>query len=232
MANENCIKLFTNPVNRQLGFNDPANALGDWHNNPAQFATHLTHSSRLIDPGDCGSTGGMADRFDHILISDSLMPANLKRMHYVPGSLVPLGNDGLHTLNSITASPINQSAPTNVLNALYGMSNHLPVMLKMTVKQSPPTGVQTQNTNSNSRIRVVRQSDDHFIFRTENTGSERLFGLQIWGTDGRKVLETIIQSSAEGDGTFNSGILKPGVYIGILKTDGYNTVTFKIVNTQ
>jgi hypothetical protein len=48
-------------------------------------------------------------------------------MRYLPGSLHPVGNDGLH-FNSAINSGTNNSVPATVLTALYELSDHLPVV--------------------------------------------------------------------------------------------------------
>jgi hypothetical protein len=91
---------------------------------------HFTQSTRVVAI-DGGSTGGMDDRFDMILFSDD-MQAGTNGAKYVPGTYRAVGQDGLR-LNSSLIDPVNNSEPSNVINALYYMSDHLPVYMEVAV---------------------------------------------------------------------------------------------------
>ncbi|MDG1136276.1 MAG: T9SS type A sorting domain-containing protein, partial [Bacteroidales bacterium] len=84
----------------------------------------------------CAASGGMDDRFDFILISDNVRDGN-KYIQYLNDSYIAIGQDGLHFNSSINSSPENQSAPAEVIEALYGNSDHLPVVVKVTVDKNP-----------------------------------------------------------------------------------------------
>ena len=102
---------------------------GIWHSN-SFYKMHFTQSTRIVAI-DGGSTGGMDDRFDMILFSDD-MQTGTKGAKYVPGTYRAVGQDGLR-LNSSLIDPVNNSEPTNVINALYYMSDHLPVYMEVAV---------------------------------------------------------------------------------------------------
>jgi len=102
---------------------------GIWHSNTF-YKMHFTQSTR-VDAIDGGSTGGMDDRFDMVLFSDD-MQTGTKGAKYIPGSYRAVGQDGLR-LNSSLIVPTNNSEPTNVINALYYMSDHLPVYMEVAV---------------------------------------------------------------------------------------------------
>ncbi len=113
-------------VNQGIRFHDPINQPGTWSDNP-NFAQHHTQSTRVVS--GCFSGGGMDDRFDQILVSNSIMSGS-RGLRYVAGSYYALGQDGLR-FNQTLISPQNNSAPPNVINALFGMSDHLPVILEL-----------------------------------------------------------------------------------------------------
>lgn len=60
-----------------------------------------------------------------------------RSLQYIPASFNVIGNDGNHRNLAITDPPINTSVPPDVLNALYYMSNHLPVSVKVAVTLAP-----------------------------------------------------------------------------------------------
>ena len=105
-------------------FLDPLNEPGNWHNNSG-FTDILTQSTRLTDIGDGGSFGGLDDRFDFILSSQSIIDKG--GIDYVDGSYWAYGNDGNHFNQSIHDPP-NDSVSTPIAIDLYLASDHLPVV--------------------------------------------------------------------------------------------------------
>jgi len=106
---------------------------GVW-NVPAYSPFH-TQSPRVRSFGG-GSTGGMDDRFDLILISSAVDEPG--RITYKSNSLTPFGNDGMHYQDSINQPP-NSAVSQTVANALHCASDHLPVYAEFIF--SPPIGV-------------------------------------------------------------------------------------------
>jgi hypothetical protein len=104
-------------------FLDPLNAPGDWNNNP-NFAYLHTQSTRYNNIGDGGASGGLDDRFDMILISQSVL--DYGGIDYIEGTYKPIGNDGAHFNKSINELP-NNAVSAEVANALFFASDHLPV---------------------------------------------------------------------------------------------------------
>jgi hypothetical protein len=108
---------------------DPINSPGNWHSSSfAQREIH-TQSTRQSSIFGDGAGGGMDDRFDFILLSESMLDANSPIM-YVPGSYDAPGNDGSCYDQSITACA-DADVPYEVLSAMYHMSDHLPVVLDL-----------------------------------------------------------------------------------------------------
>ncbi|MBN3035545.1 MAG: hypothetical protein JW861_08155, partial [Bacteroidales bacterium] len=115
--------------NSSIRFYDPVNKIGYWNGNSTFAAVHTqsTHTS-----GECPSTGGMDDRFDFILVSDEILLGSAG-IQYVMESYHALGQDGLHYNKSLLDPPVNNSVPTDVLDALYDMSDHLPVVTALRI---------------------------------------------------------------------------------------------------
>jgi hypothetical protein len=105
---------------------DPLNLPGNWTSNSA-FASIHTQSPRSSGSMDCGSTGGMDDRFDHILVSQNVLSGS-PMLNYVNASYKAIGNDGNHYNQSILSGS-NSQYPDSVVRALYYTSDHLPVKL-------------------------------------------------------------------------------------------------------
>ncbi|MDO9510599.1 MAG: T9SS type A sorting domain-containing protein [Bacteroidales bacterium] len=126
-SDEEAWQQFTNYTYLQYAFVDPINKIGNWNNNVnfAEWHTQSTHTS-----SNCFSGGGMDDRFDFILTSKDIRDGK-KAVKYIPGSYKTIGQDGMRFNKSLTDYPTNNSAPEEVINALYASSDHLPVMLKL-----------------------------------------------------------------------------------------------------
>jgi hypothetical protein len=121
---------FQNLVSGGTNFlKDPLNMPGNWTTNSSFAAIH-TQSPRVSGSTDCGVTGGLDDRFDHIIVSQNVLNgANL--VQYNASSYKAIGNDGNHYNQSILAGT-NSLYPDSVVRALYYSSDHLPVKLDMT----------------------------------------------------------------------------------------------------
>jgi hypothetical protein len=116
---------------------DPLSLSGAW--NTAAYAGFHTQSTRVRAFGG-GATGGLDDRFDMILLSQSVSePGGIS---LVQGSYRAWGNDGLHYNDSINRLP-NAAVADSVAQALHEASDHLPVICdlifdaSLTVKSQP-----------------------------------------------------------------------------------------------
>ena len=102
---------------------DPINRPGYWHDNPS-FADIHTQSTRDITFGG-GVGGGMDDRFDMILLSEPF--STPEGLMYIEGSYYAFGNDGNHFNQAINYGS-NSAVPSEIADALYYASDHLPVV--------------------------------------------------------------------------------------------------------
>lgn len=106
--------------NQAIRMRDPINLTGNWTTNSARHS--WTQSTRNSSGSDCGVGGGLDDRFDLILCSNSIMN-NSDFISYVPNSYQVVGNPN---------SP-NPSYPQAVQFALTPLSDHHPVVLDLEV---------------------------------------------------------------------------------------------------
>jgi endonuclease/exonuclease/phosphatase family metal-dependent hydrolase len=105
-------------------FLDLFNLQGTWDS--AAYTLYHTQSPRTRSFGG-GSTGGMDDRFDMMLMSPSLLSAG--RVDYVTNSLTNYGNDGLHFNDSINRPP-NNAVGQQIADAIHYSSDHIPVFAR------------------------------------------------------------------------------------------------------
>ena len=134
-ATEACYQDMLAPSNTNIKFYDPVNEIGNWSRHSSAYANYLTQSTRVTDPGDCGATGGMNNRYDQILCTEPVISGS-DSIQYMEDSYTVIGQDGNHVNKAIIDAPTNTSVPSNVLTALYQMSEHLPVILKLTINSS------------------------------------------------------------------------------------------------
>lgn len=100
-------------------------------------AKYHTQSTRSSNPG-CGSSGGMDDRFDILLTSQSLIALG-SDIRIDSSSYVALGNNGQFYDQELGCSG-NNSVPFEVCLALKQMSDHLPVVAELMVNASVSVG--------------------------------------------------------------------------------------------
>ena len=99
---------------------------GTW--NDAAYAPYHTQSTRTRQFGG-GANGGLDDRFDMILMSQSVIDQG--GMHYDADTYIPYGNDGMHYNDSINQPP-NNAVGQEIADALHYSSDHLPVIASFT----------------------------------------------------------------------------------------------------
>lgn len=121
-------------------FRDPINRLGSWNNNSLYKDVH-TQSTRSSTGYAGGSTGGLDDRFDFIFLNDHIINS-VNRVSYVPNSYRTFGQDE-NRFNGTVIDGVNGDVPVSVARALFYMSDHLPVYLKLAIDHL--VGVQEHN---------------------------------------------------------------------------------------
>lgn len=125
-SNEDAYKKLTSEAASNIRFNDPLDREGAWNSNSNYADIHSQSTRSSETNNDCFSGGGLDDRFDFILCGAELLDG-FSPIQYLNGSYKSLGNDGLH-FNKDLLSPMNNSAPDSVINALYACSDHLPIL--------------------------------------------------------------------------------------------------------
>ena len=225
-SNEGCFQQLANPTNINVKFFDPVNQLGDWNGNASLFAQYLTQSTRINDPGDCAATGGMDNRFDHILCTQFLMNGT-DSLQYVTGSYQVVGQDGLHAGLALIDAPQNTVVPANVLNALYNMSEHLPVVLKLAVgrnyRDTTTSLAATEEVNW-SYSNVV---SDYLTVKTTSQFTASNCKAKIFDLQGRCLKELWIRSDLSN--SISVGDLSNGVYIVSINSNSQNLFTGKFI---
>lgn len=143
---EPAFQNLTTTANNNFIFVDPANKLGNWHDNQdfARYHTQSTHKT-----SGCHASGGMDDRFDFILINESVLWGTDK-VTYVPESYKALGQTG-ETFNESFDSYFSEDLSVSLQESLFEMSDHLPVCAGFRINQTPAS------------IELTHQAADFYI---------------------------------------------------------------------
>jgi len=206
-------------IGNPIVLNDPINTIGNWHANPTYADVH-TQSTRVSNIFSDGAGGGMDDRFDHVLLSSSLMTGS-EGISYSSGSFEALGNSGDCYDASITTCSTIQT-PEEVLWSLYYMSDHLPIVLDLETSISiglneDPGIIEVQN--------IWFDHYDHLNIKLESakTQSVQLVIYNMFGQESHKEELNII--SGKMNFKIEPSHLVPGIYIVSL-----NSLEFNITN--
>jgi len=217
--------LINNP-NADGKLYDPISRPGNWSGNSG-FADIHTQSTRTTSLPDGGASGGLDDRFDHIMVSNAVMQNEQKCM-YLQDSYKALAQDGKHLNKAITSSPSNPDVPSNVVQALYEMSDHLPVYADFVITTPQfPSGIAGKGVHTLKDIKVTNPFNEKLIFATSGFDINELrVKITLCTIDGRVLLNNIALTGNEV--LLPSGWL-PGIYVLQLKDATGNIMVRKIV---
>tara|TARA_R110002096_G_scaffold276109_3_gene470069 strand:+ start:133102 stop:134385 length:1284 start_codon:yes stop_codon:yes gene_type:complete len=201
-------------------FFDPVNQLGAWGSN-ANFASYHTQSTRSASSG-CHSGGGLDDRFDFILISEEIK-LGTEEIQYVPNSYSTIGQDGNHYNQSVN-SGANGNVPSNIADALYNFSDHLPVRLQIDIKKSD-IGIPEKNLEG--RIEFNNPIQDLLKLKFDKELSENV-ELKIMNLTGRVVFQGILEAGTM-EQSYNTENLSKGIYLMSFRSKSGEQISKKIV---
>jgi hypothetical protein len=218
--------IVANP-NLKARLYDPINRPGDW-SGQAQFSDIHTQSTRTASLSDGGATGGLDDRFDHQVVSGFIMndSAGIK---YIPGTYHAAGQDGQHLNKAVNALPTNTAAPANVVQALYEMSDHLPVYASYQITPG-------YHSTSSNEVPAVLLADDMQVVNPVhgtldvywgNGLAGRTLHLQLFSMMGQQVFSNDVTVATMHQQWQISGA--PGMYLLYITDDNGNRVVKKLV---
>ena len=124
-------------------------------------------------------------------------------LRYVPASFRILGNDG-NRFNGNVNGTFNASVPLSVANALYDISDHLPVVLKLAVGPTIPSSVQdpTQDASDGQgagdwRLVCDLWSPGSWSVKVPENEREGRWAWVLRGLDGRLLESGILENECE-----------------------------------
>ena len=116
-----------------LQLKDPINRMGNWHTNVG-YKNYHTQSTRAGTVGYAGGAHGGMDDADFIFVSEDILSGNDGVMYVENTYYVAEGQDGNHYNQSIN-NGTNTAVSADIANALYYMSDHLPVSMTIMLEE-------------------------------------------------------------------------------------------------
>lgn len=221
-AFEQAFQTLTQFPTAMFRFHDPIEVPGDWFNN-LNVALYHTQSTRSQSNG-CFIGGGMDDRFDKILLSRSLMLGD-QGLLYQRDSYIAVGQDGIR-LNGDLNVPTNNSAPASVINALFNMSDHLPVGLNL-ITRPRALNVDAQQLPI-PELAITNPIGDYLSINSQMHFAKAK--LSIYSLQGNLLWALDDVSLQIGENRFTQiAHFKPGLYILRVEIPGMAASSFRIV---
>ncbi|MDD2387144.1 MAG: T9SS type A sorting domain-containing protein [Bacteroidales bacterium] len=211
---EPAFQMLINPSNPSLAFYDPINKLGYWNNNDS-FKDYHTQSTSDDYNNTCFSYGGMDDRFDWILISSSLKDGTAD-IKYVEDTYWAVGQDG-NRFNGNLINPTNTSLPTDVINALYNMSDHLPVVAEFQIGDN--NSVASMSSTPDFYANLVNPTDGIIRYHLKSN-LQTSVEVSIYSSVGQKIYTTSTNSINSDIQTIDISGFENGIYIMSFKGEG------------
>lgn len=191
---------------------DPINRIGNWNNNSSFKDVH-TQSTRVNNEPDGGSTGGMDDRFDFLFTNANVMDGTNK-VRYVYDSYTTVGQDANHFNLAVTDSPTNSAVPASVANALYDMSDHLPIYFDVAIAVDINVSEYAHNLTGANVVWINdgnAMSESRFIV---NSSKFMQTTLEVTDMSGKKVVSQQLNlNSGDNYLTLTNAHLQKGQYL-------------------
>ncbi len=204
-AQEDAYQELLDPTNA-IVLKDPINRPGKWHlnSNFQDIHTQSTRKSNVAFDG-FGAGGDLDDRFDFILISKNLENSSI--LKYVTNSYKAYGNNGNCYNKSINDPTCNGTEyNTSVRDALYNMSDHLPVVLQLETSQALSVG---ENNFTKSYIQFATGNLISDNIRLIIDSSIINYKMDVYNSMGQKIKTIILDKNNK---TIDVTYLPAGVY--------------------
>lgn len=169
---------------------DPLNAPGHWHDNETFSGIH-TQATRTSAEGFGigGAIGGLDDRFDFIFLSENLMEAH-GDVYYEPDSYGAFGNNGNCFDQRVDNYDCDGPYPLDLRKLLHDMSDHLPVVLSLSVHRPLAGDGPEKNSKKGPMVAYPVPVEDRLCIRYPEMGllTERAH-VRIYDAIGHVVLD-------------------------------------------
>jgi len=208
-------QMLVNNTTPSVRFNDPIQMSGVWSGNP-DMAPYHTQSTRA-QSNDCMAGGGMDDRFDFILVSNAVLDGT-DNVQYLNGSYHALGQDGERFNQSIN-SPVNNTAPANVINALFNMSDHLPVILDLEFDRNPLV-IDLQYSDLPLQLKIINPFSNSIEVFFQNPFYSSNLLVEVFDLKGFKCASAEYNSFSGSNIELDASLLPKGIYLLCIYSNG------------
>ena len=221
-ASENAYQHLIHYPNSLYKFYDPINMEGEWNSNYNYRSIHTQSTHK--DDNDCASAGGLDDRFDFILVSSPVFYGS-RKVSCIPESYHAVGNDGNHFNKSINY-PANQDVPSTVADALYNMSDHLPVIMDLAIDVSPVSV--SAPSIADFEVYVINPVEDQLKISILPSNEKDML-IELYSLEGKLLMSKQQKVGSDGARMELDFPYSSGLYILKITDSHHSTVVKKIV---
>ena len=176
-----------------------------WNN--SSFSDIHSQSTRTSNIGlidDSGSTGGLDDRFDFIMMSENFNTSS--DLFYVNDSYQVVGNNGNCYNSQISNSNCSGTYSQTLRNALIEFSDHLPIVMEI---ETPENTLSTYTLSEINFISSNITQDYLKIFLTDKLDKNTI---KIYTINGQLISIKTPKNSSENSLTIDVRHLSKGIY--------------------
>ena len=176
-----------------------------WRNN--SFADIHTQSTRTSNSGlidDSGSTGGLDDRFDFIMMSENFNTSS--DLFYVNDSYQEIGNNGNCYNSFLSNTNCSGTYSQTLRNALIEFSDHLPVVMEI---ETPENTLSTEVVSTIKFVESNSTQDYLNIFLTDNLDKNNI---KIHTTNGQLIQVKTQANTSDNSLMIDVRHLSKGIY--------------------
>ena len=193
---------------------DPINMAGSWNDN-IDFSSIHTQSTRSSGFNGCcgGATGGLDDRFDFIMHNVNVKEGK-NRARYIPGTYKAYGNDNQRFNKALIEGPANSVVSADIAQALFNMSDHLPVIMKLELSSELNS---IEEWIATKKLSLKKLHHNAFVI---DTGFEGIHEMILTDVSGRIIYENSEHLRAgKHEFKFEGDLFTGGIYLLTVKTE-------------
>lgn len=177
-----------------------------WRN--STYADIHTQSTRTTNSGlidNSGSTGGMDDRFDFIMLSENFTTSS--DLYYVNGSYESIGNNGNCYNSFINSTDCSGTYSQNLRDALIEFSDHTPVVMEI----ETPENVLSTETYAQA-VGILNSNVVSISLTISVDFNTTIKSLNIYNTNGQLIKSIDLKNRTENTLNIDVENLSQGIY--------------------
>jgi len=177
-----------------------------WRN--SSYADIHTQSTRTTNSGlidNSGSTGGMDDRFDFIMLSENFTTSS--DLYYVDGSYESIGNNGNCYNSFINSTNCSGTYSQNLRDALIEFSDHTPVVMEI----ETPENVLSTETYTQA-VGILNSNVVSTSLSISVDFNTTIKSLNIYNTNGQLIKSIDLKNRIENTLNIDVENLSQGIY--------------------